>query len=124
MKKIGYKEYLDALEKVNLFHVQLKNEELVARAATENPQIKNIKEYVLDVLKKHSNIRTVNALSLFLESEIKNRKIPFLSPAEVPCEFFVEQYAFGELKNIRGIGINSFLSLQKILQEAGFTLLI
>lgn len=124
MEKVGYKEYLNALEKVNRFHIQLKSEEQQAKAAMENLYNKNTNESILDLLKKYSNGRTVKVVGLFLESEIRNRKIPFLCVDDVPCNFFVEHYTFSELKQIRGIGLGSFLSLQRILQETGYTLLI
>ncbi|QIL38339.1 hypothetical protein G7074_03015 [Pedobacter sp. HDW13] len=101
----------------------MKNEELNIKTTIENFQIKNSNESILDLLQKHSNIRTINALRFFLGSEIRNRKIPFSCVADVPCKFFVESYSFSELKKIHGIGISSFLSLQRILQERGYTLL-
>jgi len=120
--RISHDEYFNALEKVNRFHLQLKNDELEAKTALKNLKNNRLDASIIDLVQKSSTKRVLNALKIFLDSEITYRKIPFSSAKTVTALFFVERYTLSELKKIRNLVANSIISLSKILLLAGYTL--
>lgn len=119
MSMISYDEYLNALEKTNIFHQQL--EEKGKDDSTSNAYLDMIRDVsILELLHKYATKRLVNSIRLFLESEKCDGKMPFAFVEEVTVVFFIEKYTLNKLKRIWNLGPRSLVLLDKILQDVGY----
>ncbi|ATP57167.1 hypothetical protein CPT03_12140 [Pedobacter ginsengisoli] len=122
MDKISYDEFLDALEKVNIFHRQIRKEGPDEKNSLNAPIASDVNSSILELLRRHATNRIIDAVRLFLESEKSDRKLPFSSTEDVSIVFFVERYTLNQLKIIRSIGPGSLILLDRILTQAGYRL--
>jgi len=120
MDKINYNEYLEALEKINIFHRQIQHTLTTIGLAAKSSEINASEPTLIDFLQKHATDRLLCAVKFFLESETAYRKIPFSSVEEISIAFFAENYTLNRLKTIRGLGPKSLLLLREILLKAGY----
>ena len=122
MRKITYSEYLEALEKVNIFHRQVQNELEETGVSIKKCENDTADESLISLLQNYGSKRMLFAITSFLQSEAIYNRIPFLSIEQVSIAFFVEKYTLNQLKGIRNLGPNSLFLLNKILQDAGYGL--
>ncbi|QIL38221.1 hypothetical protein G7074_02370 [Pedobacter sp. HDW13] len=122
MRKITYNEYLEALEKVNIFHRQVQRELAEAGVSVKKYENNTADGNLISLLQKRGSKRMLYAITSFLQSESIYNKIPFLSIEEVSIAFFVGKYTLNQLKSIRNLGPSSLLLLNKILLDAGYGL--
>ncbi len=65
MDKINYNEYLEALEKINIFHRQRQHTLTTIRLAAKSPDINASEPTLIDFLQKHATDRVLCAVNFF-----------------------------------------------------------
>lgn len=116
---ISHEEYLEALKKVKLFHLQLEKEIVKVKITDSNAAGKGI----LELLAQNASNRLFHAVKYFLELETSYRKIPYPSAEDVPVIFFTEEYTIKQLKPVRNLGNSTLVLLNSILRNAGYSTL-
>lgn len=123
MDMINKEEYLEALTKVELFQLQLEKKQVETRIEQKIDKNHPGGRGILELLTENATDRLVNPIKCFLEFETSYKKIPFTSADDITVLFFVEKYSIKQLKSVINLGSSGLMLLNRILWNAGYTLL-